>query len=289
MKPAFEQTPQRPWESFHFEELRSSSYNATWHFHPEYQITLVLKSHGYRLVGDNISPLTAGDLVFIGSNLPHVWHQDETGSRSRDAVHAIVVRFLDTFLGHPFLHIPEMAPVQRLLKRSRRGLHVTGRTRDEVADRLLRLRSARGLERIAGLLSILGILAESRELTPIASAGFVPVLERDDQNRVERVIAYINQHLAEPIDRDVLAANAHLSPSAFSRFFKLRTGKSLPRYLNELRVGRACRLLADEHAKIVDIALQCGFNNLANFNRRFREITGLNPSDYRRRLQESAS
>ena len=124
---------------------------------------------------------------------------------------------------------------------------------------------------------------------PIASAGFVPVLERDDQNRVERVIAYINQHLAEPIDRDVLAANAHLSPSAFSRFFKLRTGKSLPRYLNELRVGRACRLLADEHVKIVDIALQCGFNNLANFNRRFREITGLNPSDYRRRLQESAS
>jgi hypothetical protein len=80
---------------------------------------------------------------------------------------------------------------------------------------------------------------------------------------------------------------AHLSPSAFSRFFKLRTGKSLPRYLNELRVGRACRLLADEHVKIVDIALNAASKNLANFNRRFREITGLNPSDYRPPLQES--
>jgi AraC-like DNA-binding protein len=289
MKPAFEQTPQRPWESFHFEELRSSSYNATWHFHPEYQITLVLKSHGYRLVGDNIAPLTPGDLVLIGSNLPHVWHQDQTSSRSPDAVHAIVVRFLDTFLGQPFLRIPEMIPVQRLLRRARRGLQVTGRTRDRVAERLVRLGNVHGLDRIAGLLSILAILAESRELTPIASAGFVPVLERDDQNRVERVIAFINDHLAEPIDRDALAANAHLSPSAFSRFFKVRTGKSLPQYINELRVGRACRLLADEHSKIVDIALQCGFNNLANFNRRFREITGLNPSDYRRRLQESAA
>lgn len=289
MKPAFEQTPQRPWESFHFEELRSSSYNATWHFHPEYQLTLVLKSHGYRLVGDNIAPLTPGDLVLLGPNLPHVWHQDQTSSRSPDAVHAIVVRFLDTFLGQPFLRIPEMIPVQRLLRRARRGLRVSGRTRDLVAERLLRLGNVHGLERIAGLLSILAILAESRELTPIASAGFVPVLERDDQNRVERVIAFINDHLAEPIDRDALAAKAHLSPSAFSRFFKVRTGKSLPQYLNELRVGRACRLLANEHSKIVDIALQCGFNNLANFNRRFREITGLNPSDYRRRLQESAA
>jgi len=154
---------------------------------------------------------------------------------------------------------------------------------------MIRLAGCRGLERIAGLLSILAILADSRELSPIASSSFAPVLERDDQDRVKRVISFIHAHLAEPIDRDALAAQAHLSATAFSRFFKVRTGKSLPQYVNELRIGRACRLLADEHLKVVDIALQCGFRNLANFNRRFREIIRLSPTDYRQHLRESAS
>ena len=103
IKPAFERTPQRQWESFHCEVVRDSSYKATWHFHPEYQLTLVLKSSGYRLVGDRITPLRPGDLVLVGSNLPHVWHQDESRDHSSSAVHAIVVRFLDTFLGRDFL------------------------------------------------------------------------------------------------------------------------------------------------------------------------------------------
>ncbi|KAF0171101.1 MAG: transcriptional regulator [Limisphaerales bacterium] len=286
MKPVFEQTPQRQWESFHCEVVRGPGYGATWHFHPEFQITLVLKSTGYRLVGDNITPLAAGDLVLVGSNLPHVWQQDPEGGRA--AVHAIVVRFLDTLLGRDFLEIPEAAAVKRLLKRAARGLRVAGRTRDAVAERLVRLVDAKGLGRIAGLLGILELLAQSRELQPIASAGFVPSLSSEDQGRMERVTAHIHGHLTGEIDRATVARAAHLSEGAFSRFFKLRTGKTLPEYVNELRVGRACRLLADERRKVTDIALDCGFRNLANFNRRFREITRLTPRDYRRQLQRSA-
>jgi AraC-like DNA-binding protein len=259
-----------------------------WHFHPEYQITLVLKSSGYRLVGDKITPLRPGDLVLVGSNLPHVWRQDERCGRSRSAVHAIVVRFLDTFLGRDFLEVPEVRPVRRLLKRARRGLQVTGRTRDTVAAKLERLPGSRGLERVAGLLSILGTLARSQELMPISSPGFVPILSSDDQDRVERVIAFIDARFAGPICRAAVAAEAHLSVGAFSRFFKLRLGKTLPQYINELRVGRACLLLAQEQLKITDIALQSGFHNVANFNRRFHDITKLTPREYRRQLQRSA-
>ncbi len=288
MKPVFEKTPRAQWESFHCEVVRGSSYNAAWHFHPEYQLTLVIKSCGHRLVGDNIAPLRPGDLVLLGSNLPHVWQQDETRrGNPANAVHAIVVRFLETFAGKDFLEIPEMESVRRLLRRSACGLHVTGATREIVAEKMRRLPDAVGLERVSGLLSILATLARSKELKPIASPGFLPVLESSDQDRMQRVCNHINAHLTGIIDRKQVAREAHFSEGACSRFFKLRTGKTLPQYVNELRVGRACRLLVEDEAKITDIALECGFTNLANFNRRFREITGLTPRDYRRQFQRS--
>ncbi len=288
MKPVFEKTPRTQWESFHCEVVRGTSYNATWHFHPEYQLTLVLKSRGHRLVGDNITPLTPGDLVLVGSNLPHVWQQDDAQTSRGDGVHAIVVRFLETFLGNDFLGVPEMEPVKRLLKRSARGLVVSGKTRDVVAARMEKLSHLSGLARIGELLAILETLAQSSDLKPVASAGFVPSLASDDQSRMERVCHYINTHLAETIDREAVAKEAHLSVGAFSRFFKLRTGKTLPEYVNELRVGRACRMLAEEDLKITDLAMECGFPNLANFNRRFREITKMTPREFREKLRRSA-
>ncbi len=286
MRPVFEKTPQSQWESFHCEVVNGDSYNAAWHFHPEYQITLVIKSCGYRLVGDNITPLHAGDLVLVGSNLPHVWQQErESRTDPAHAVHAVIVRFLETFAGRDFLDIPEMKEVRRLLQRSGRGLRATGTTRQAVAEKMRRLPEATGLDRISGLLSILNALARSNELKPVASAGFVPVLNGSDQDRMQRVCDYIHAHLEEPIERASVAREAHLSQGAFSRFFKLRTGKTLPGYINELRVGRACRLLAENETRITDIALECGFANLANFNRRFLEITGLTPRNYRGRFQ----
>ena len=288
VNPVFEKTPQRESESFHCEVVRGPSYNATWHFHPELQITLVLESHGYRLVGDKISPLKPGDLVLLGGNLPHVWHQDAPKKSTGPGVHAIVVRFREAFAGKDLLDSPEMTVVRKLFQRAARGLEITGRTRTAIAGRVEKLPQLSGLARLGELLGILDFIAHSPDLKPIASAGFVPNLSTDDQDRMQRITGYINTHLTEPIGRSEVAREAHLSAGAFSRFFKLRTGKSLPEYLNELRVSRACRLLADERRKITDIALECGFCNLANFNRRFRSITRMAPSDYRLQLRRSA-
>jgi AraC-like DNA-binding protein len=286
MKAVFEQTPRTDWESFHCEVVQGDSYHAAWHFHPEYQLTLVIRGYGHRLVGDNITPLYAGDLVMLGSNLPHVWQQEQTNSPTfLPPVHAIIIRFLDTFAGKGFLEIPEMRLVRSLLRRAGRGLHVTGKTQEIVAGRIQCLPEKNGLERVCGLLSILNDLAVSKELKPIASRGFLPELDSSDQDRMQRVCDHINRHLSGPIQRAQVAKVANLSEAAFSRFFKLRAGKTLPRFINELRVGRACRLLVEEEMKIVDIALNCGFSNLTNFNRRFLEIAGYPPSDYRRQFQ----
>ncbi len=296
MKAVLEKTPRAQWESFHCEVVRGASYHALWHFHPEYQLTLVLESRGHRMVGDNISPLRPGDLVLVGSNLPHVWHQAAASGGNpksqipnpKSSVHAIIVRFLDSFLGCEFLERPELEPVRQLLRRSARGLHLSALTRELVAGRMHQLAASTGLARIVELLAILEILASSRDLRPIASAGFVPRVAHADQDRMQRVCRYIDTHLTEPIDRDAVAAAAHLSAGAFSRFFKVRTGKTLPEYVNALRIGRACELLADGAWKVTDIAMECGFRNLANFNRHFRTLTKLSPREYRARFRENA-
>ena len=287
MKAVLEKTPRVQWESFHCEVVRGTSYNATWHFHPEYQLTLVLESRGHRMVGDNITRLRRGDLVLVGANLPHVWHQENRGAE-RGKVHAIIVRFLETFLGSEFLERPELEPVRTLLQKAARGLHITGRTRDFVAEGMQRLAASRGLARIRELLAILDALAKSRDVKPVASAGFVPRFSKDDQERIQRVFSYIDRNLTGEIDRTRAATEAHLSPGAFSRFFKLRTGRTLPEYVNTLRIGRACEMLAESKWKVADIAMECGFANLANFNRHFRSITKLSPREYRRRFLDNA-
>ena len=136
MKPVFEKVPKRDWESFHCEIVQGPDYGTRWHFHPEFQITLAVRSSDHRVVGDNIAPLTDGDVVLLGSNLPHVWHQDESGGRE---VHAIIVRFDPQALGMDFFRLPEMDPIRRLLERASRGLVVRGKTRGVITEHLKRL------------------------------------------------------------------------------------------------------------------------------------------------------
>jgi AraC-like DNA-binding protein len=282
MKPVFEKVPRRDWESFHCEVVHGPDYGTRWHFHPEYQITLAIRSRGHRVVGDNISPLRDGDLVVLGSNLPHVWHQDEVAGASVDA---IIVRFTESFLGSEFMSLPEMEPVKSLLRRSARGLEVKGATRTDISARMRRMADSTGLARVVELLGILDTLARSKDLNTLASASYEPALHSGDQDRMQRVVDHIHQNLTEDIDRKQLAKLAHLSEGAFSRFFRSRTGKTVPEYINEVRIGRACRMITEDQQNITDIALDCGYRNLANFNRRFREVVGSTPREYRAQMR----
>ncbi len=291
MKPVFEKVPLGAGESFHCEVVRGPDYSTRWHFHPEHQLTLALRSKGHRLVGDHLGELTDGDVVLVGANLPHVWHQAAEAGRE---AHAVIVRFDDHFAGRDFMAKPEMDGVRALLRRAARGLEVSGATRKEVAARLARLPELDGLERLLELLAVLARLARlaagGRDLKPLASATYEPELRSEDQDRMERVCSYVHAHYTEKIERRTLATLAALSEGAFSRFFHSRTGRTVPQYVNELRVGRACRLLIENPERTVsDIALDCGFDNLANFNRRFLAARGVAPSVFRKRSQTAVT
>jgi AraC-like DNA-binding protein len=271
MKVVFHQVTPAAQESFRVLELRGPTSACSWHFHPEYQIGLVLRGSGHRIVGDNLSP--------------HVWQFEDSPERPRREVHALVVYFKEDSLGAGFFSRPEAAAIRRLLQRAAVGLAAGGRTRRAAAAILQEMPARAGFDRVLDLLRVLHLLAGSEELRPIASAGFAPRLPDLAGERIRRVTDYVQQHLADELGRDRVAALACLSPGAFSRFFRARTGKTFQDFVTELRIGRACRLLGEVELNVTEVAQMCGFGNAASFNRAFRRVKRINPTEFRRQMQ----
>ncbi len=249
-----------------------------WHFHNEYELTLILESSGSRMVGDNIDRFTEGDLVFIGKNLPHTWRNDELHSYQKSE--ALVLHFLDQFCGPGFFGIPEMINIRRLLDRSHRGIKITGKTRDDIAALLLKIEHAVGANKIILLLTLLNSLAASGDLCELSSEGFADSADDSSSNRLNQVYEYVMNNFQEDVSLVKVAAVANMSPTAFSRYFKNRTRKSFTRFLIELKVGYACKLLMKEEMTVAYVCYESGFQNLSNFNHQFKTITGLTPKKY---------
>jgi AraC-like DNA-binding protein len=264
--------------SFLCRRRREPRFPFAWHFHPEFELTYIVQSRGKRFVGDSIADYGDGDLVLLGANLPHTW-DSEPGRRGPHR--AVFCQFSGGFLGADFFGAPELVPIRRLLERSSQGLHFTGKTQREVGRRMEDLDSLRGPARLLSLLEILSRLAGSRDARPLSSRGFAPSPRPADRARIDRVCRFLTEHFTERVPLARAAQVAHLSLPAFIRFFKRRTGKTLVGYLTELRLGRACRGLIDTDRAVSDLAFDAGFNNLSNFNRRFREAKGMSPREFR--------
>lgn len=249
-----------------------------WHFHDEYELTLIIESSGSRMVGDNIDRFTEGDLVFIGKNLPHTWRNDEL--RTYQKAEALVLHFLDQFFGNGFFDIPEMEKIQRLLDRSHRGIKITGKTRDHIAALLLKMEYTEGADKIILLLTLLNLLAASGDLCDLSGEGFANSIDESGSDRLNKVYEYVMNNFQEDISLVKVAAVANMSPTAFSRYFKSRTRKSFTQFLIELKIGYACKLLMKEDMAVAHVCYESGFQNLSNFNQQFKSITGLTPKKY---------
>jgi AraC-like DNA-binding protein len=284
LKAIFERLTNQPDEGFSFKTLRGPSFDCPWHVHPEYELILVVRGRGCRIVGDNVSRLGAGDMVLVGPGLPHIW-QDEPAARKPAVIEARLIQFDEKFLADGLLRLPAMLPLRRLLGRAQRGLHIVGKTRARVSVLMNKMTEFTGMERIVQFLQILTTLAASEECEPIASAGFAIKTSVLDQQRMERVFELLMGETDESVRLSDAARVINLSEGAFSRFFRKHTGKTFPGFRNELRVGRACALLMERDLNITEVALRCGFMNLSNFNRQFRKLKRMNPHEFRRRFR----
>jgi AraC-like DNA-binding protein len=284
MKLVFEKLMPGSEEGFTFKEIRGRSFSCPWHFHTENELILALHCPGYRMVGDDLTELEAGDLVLLGSNLPHIWQRDGGRPGQPVPVHILIVQFEENFLGRDFWKLPAAPALRQLLKRASVGLQFTGKTRERVARLMSDMRAASSLRRLALFLTALEALASSTEARAIASPGYTTELSPFNQGRMERVLRFINERLDQPIRMGEAARLAGLSEGAFSRFFRLHSGRTFPTFVNQLRIGRACRLLAESGNKITDIAFACGFTNQSNFNRQFQRIKAITPREFGRQV-----
>jgi AraC-like DNA-binding protein len=270
------------------EVVRAADFGCVWHQHPECEITLVQSGGTERWVGDKLTRLKPGDLVMLGSGLPHDYRNDRTGRGRTQNVEAVVVQFMPHLLGPDWLQRASMKPLERLFHRARLGLEVTGSTRRRVARLIQSLPKTRGLQRVILLMEVLQILANSKELVSIASPGFDASGRTNASDRIGTVLRHIEDHLAEPLYVTQLATLTGLSESAFSRLFRKATGRTVPQYLNELRIARACRLLADTDHTVNQIADSCGYPSPAHFQRQFQRLQKRAPLDYRRTVRAGA-
>jgi len=284
MKPIFQKLTDSPDEGFACKVLQAAGFDCPCHFHAEYELCFVQQSGGYRMVGDHLEPLKPDALVLGGPALPHIYQTDESAPGQTVRVHALLIQFELTCVGGLLTRLPARSPVRQLLNRARQGLHFTGPTRDRVGPMLEAMPGLEGLPRVIQFLSVLDTLARARGARTLASRGFTVQANPLDLERMNRVCQTIQDRLDQPLTLPELARLVHLSDGAFSRYFHAHTGRTFPQFVNELRVGRACRLLAEGQMNVTEIAFACGFNNLSNFNRQFRRLKQMTPREFRNRL-----
>jgi AraC-like DNA-binding protein len=251
------------------------------HAHHHVELTWIERGHGLRLVGDDASPFGPGDLVLVGPQLPHTW-LTAPGARQRPRPAATVLQFAPEWLSRS--NAPELQRAAPLLASARRGLLLRGRTAAAVTARLTGMPEADDYERLARLVQIVGALAAAppRDRVPIAAARAPDAGDREDPRRADAVIDWMQRHLAAELRVEEAAKLAHVTPAAFSRWFRREVGKPFTQYLNDLRFGAACLALRQSGRPVAEVAAACGFTTMSHFNRQFRLRAGLTPREYRR-------
>jgi AraC-like DNA-binding protein len=254
-----------------------------WHFHSEFEIVYVLKSSGKRFVADSVESFHDGDIALLGSNLPHFW-KSEHASNSDDHVNAIVVQFHIDFFREEINSYPEFHRIKDILNRAKRGIHFTKPSSEKIGKMLKRLLKLNGLERMLYFVKLLDTMARTENYRYLASKGYQLEEQKELNSRLDKIMHFINTNYQRKITQVELASKIGMTTAAFCRYFKEKTGKGFIFFVNEMRIGYACKLLIENRLSISQICFECGFNNISNFNRMFKRQTGFTPGDYQQQF-----
>ena len=252
-----------------------------WHFHDEYELHLITQTTGKAFVGDWIGPFSPGHLVLCGPRLPHNWVSIDTpagGVSERD----FVIQFDHAPIAASAAHLPELADLLPLLERSKHGIEFFG-LGDAALEHWYRVKAAKGTARIAAFFDFLALLvscSDYRLLSNVQLQGAAN--DEPGMDMINEIVNRITDNLTEPLSMAEAAAQLGMPETRFSRFFRKATGNSYTDFVNRIRIHRACHLLMETEKLVADICYEVGFNNVANFNRRFLEAKGMTPSEFRR-------
>lgn len=286
MKPHFHKIPATLQSSFSIRHDIKPDFGNLWHYHPELELHYTIKGEGVRFIGDNISNFTPGEMILLGENLPHTWRcKDEYFQNNPDLnVEAMVIQFLPDCLGKYLLNLPEAYLIPKLFEKAKSGMVITGKAKEKLAELMRSSIEATNLDRIIILLSILKTLAETDEFETIVTGKSTFYQSNESETmRINKICTYTMTNYKNDITLEEIASLSNLSITSFCRYFKLMTKKTYYDFLIEIRVSHACRFLIENKLPTEMICFDCGFNNVSNFYRHFKKVTGMTPLDYKRK------
>lgn len=261
----------------------------SFHAHPELELVFVQEGYGKRIIGNKVSHYESGDMVFIGSSVPHIWLSDPLFYKQDSQLRArVIVMYINPKIFEPmFDMIKEFDGLKEMFRQASQGINIFGETRNIIADKLIELASKTGFERVDGLLQIMHLISVSADKNYIVEKEFnAPGSGHSD--RLTEVIKYIKDNLDEQITLEQVAEVACMTIPSFCRFFKNRTNKRFSQYLTELRIAQACKLLIELDKPVSDIANLCGFNSSSHFCKVFKDHMGQPPNQYKFIISQSA-
>ncbi|QJB37256.1 helix-turn-helix domain-containing protein [Chitinophaga oryzae] len=276
MKIIVEKLPLSDNTSFVARTYSTPNFEVPWHRHIELELILIKEGAGISFIGNHVGRFETGDIFFIGSNVPHTFQRDPDQATS-----AVVVQFKEDFLGDVFLKLPESKDLLKLFEISLHGLAIEGKSKRALASLILSLENQTGLKRIILLCECLDLITRSKGYTLLSTQMEVG-LNAEKQERIDQIFQFTLEHFKRPIQISEIAKTVGLSVPTFCNYFKKCTKKKYIDFLNEIRIGYACKLLIDTQKSISDICYESGFNTLAHFNSQFRKFHNTTPSGYRK-------
>ncbi len=282
MKPQLHKLPIASNSSFFYSKYDCDYYERPWHFHKEFELVLITKSTGKKFIGNKVSQFEAGDLTLIGSDVPHLFRNDDFhyDLANKMMASSIFIHFTEDFLGEKFFQIPEMIRVKHVLDKSSLGLNIVGSLQKNIVEQLHEMDSQNPSKKLITLLEILLSLSNSSDIQTILPVGF-SANHHGDTDKINKVFEHIMQNYKKEIYVTDIANELNMSVASFSRYFKNHTRKTFSDYVTEIRISHACKLLMENNHSVSEISFMSGFENMSNFYRHFKKHIGVIPKDYK--------
>lgn len=267
--------------SFYVGRFSDKYFRRSWHYHPEYELLLITKGFGTRMVGDHFEKFIEGDLVLLGGNLPHAWISAPhfANPASTDHCESIYIQFKKSVFGTQFIDIPEMVNIRTILKKAERGVKVEGRYLDKIRTAMLQLPALSPLEQMLSLIRMLDWIQRSNYR--ILASGNYTQQGIFKSEKMTQAHNFIMQNFRNDIDVNRCAEHLGMTTPSFCRFFKQHTNVTFTIYLNYLRINFAQKLLRNTELPIKEIAFECGYVSVVYFNQIFKKMTGMSPREFR--------
>lgn len=262
-------------------------FDHPFHFHKLCELTWVENGHGKLIIGDFVGNFAEGELILASPELPHIWQCDPVYYKKKKKLFtkAIGLYFPLEFINRVTDDTGSISLYNELMHKAERGLRFHGQTRLKIIEKVKEVTQCSGLVQLGTFLQIVDILSKSKEFTALASIGYKSSTNENDMERFNDVYQFLLMNFNRDIMLGEVARICNMTPNAFCRYFKQKTQKTFTRFLNEIRIGHARKLLQNENYSIKDICYECGYNNPVNFFSFFKQITGQTPKAFRQNMK----